>query len=97
MLSTINPLVVKFPYGRKINHALLVADYRGRYQLEDEVLKEWAVLDTFDKLSPFYDSPQTIETMKQWFRDAELEHIDVRFGYNGIEGRGTKQKATELR
>jgi SAM-dependent methyltransferase len=76
--------------GRKLNWALLIADYRGTYALPEEKLREWAVLDTFDMLSPAYDSPQSIETVRGWFRDAGFSEYEVVYGYNGIEARGTK-------
>lgn len=82
--------VNKLPKGRHINRALLIADYRGVYPLSQEMLKEWAILDTFDNLSPVYDSPQSLKTVKSWFQEARLENIEVHYGYNGIEGRGTK-------
>lgn len=62
----------------------------GVFDLKEDILKEWAILDTFDMLSPTYDKPQTIETVKQWFNDADLSNIDVHYGYNGIEGRGKR-------
>lgn len=80
----------KLPRGKNFNWALLIADYIGRYGLSEEMAKEWAILDTFDMLSPAYDNPQTLETVKKWFKVAGLTNIDVRYGYNGIEGRGTK-------
>ncbi|MCA9729842.1 MAG: class I SAM-dependent methyltransferase, partial [Candidatus Eisenbacteria bacterium] len=83
----------RLPYGRIINWQLLIADYRGTYDLREETLKEWAVLDTFDMLSPRYDFPQTIETVTRWCKDAGLGAIEVAFGYNGIEGRGIKPTA----
>lgn len=84
-------IVNKLPYGRHLNlNLLLIVDYRGVYDLKDKILKEWAILDTFDMLSPAYDSPQTIEEVKQWFHDAHMDNIDVHYGYNGIEGRGKK-------
>jgi len=76
--------------GRKINHLLLVADYRGKFDLPEAILKEWAVLDTFDKLAPAYDSPQTIQTIRSWFDEAGMSDVEVHRGYNGVEGRGTK-------
>jgi len=76
--------------GRNLNLALLIADYRGVYTLSDEMLREWAILDTFDKLSPAYDYPQTLETVKTWFLQTDLINVQVQYGYNGIEGRGTK-------
>jgi|SRR3989339_138754 len=50
--------------------------------------KQWAILDTFDMYSPLYDFPQSIEEVKKWFEDADFLDIDVRYGSNGIIGRG---------
>jgi len=83
--------VVKLPKGRFINKLLFVfADYRGWLPLKDEMLKEWAILDTFDMLSPRYDKPQSLKTIKKWFFDSGLKNIEVVPGYNGIEGRGER-------
>jgi hypothetical protein len=60
------------------------------YKLSEEMLKEWAILDTFDMLSPAYDSPQFIETVQKWFKNANLCDVDVHYGYTGIGGRGKK-------
>ena len=75
--------------GYSINWRLLVADYSFA-GLNGEVLKEWAYLDTFDMLSPRYDSPQTATTIRKWFVAAGLTEIEVGTGYNGIEGRGKR-------
>ncbi len=80
----------KLPFGRHLNQALLIGDYRGIRPLSEEHLKEWAILDTFDMLSPAYEKPQTVKTIKKWFEKAGLINIEVHPGYNGIEGRGTK-------
>ena len=76
-------------FGKKINWLLLVADYGGVYKLPNHVLREWAILDTFDMLAPLYDSPQTLETVRAWFANGFAD-VDVHRGYNGIEGRGVK-------
>lgn len=80
----------KLPYGKLLNWALFIADYRGVFPLTEELLKEWAILDTFDMLSPRYDKPQTLAVFTRWFHEAGLRHIDVHYGYNGIEGRAEK-------
>lgn len=80
----------KLPFGRHINQALLIGDYRGIRPLSEEHLKEWAILDTFDMLSPAYEKPQTVATITKWFKKAGLENIEVHHGYNGIEGRGSR-------
>jgi len=56
----------------------------------DNLVKEWAYLDTFDRLSPKFDYPQKILTFKKWHGEAGLINITVKYGYNGIEGHGTK-------
>ena len=45
-------------FGRALKRIIPVADYTGRFPLSDQQLKEWALLDTFDMLSPEYDKPQ---------------------------------------
>jgi hypothetical protein len=73
--------------GKDINWGIGVADY-SNLGLRGELLKEWSYLDTFDMFSPRYDYPQTLTTVKKWFHKAGLKQIEVKYGYNGIEGRG---------
>ena len=56
---------------------------------------EWGILDTFDALASEYDSPQTLEAVQSWFREAGLEDISVRPGGNGILGNGRVSQATQ--
>jgi SAM-dependent methyltransferase len=58
--------------------------------LPPETNRDWAVLDTFDMYAPAYDLPQDIATVRRWFHDAGLEQVVVRFGPNGVVGRGRK-------
>lgn len=91
----ISRLISKIPrIGPIINWRLLIPDY-SRLGLQDSILKEWAYLDAFDMLSPRYDSPQTIKTLLSWFQEAGMIDIVVRYGYNGIEGRGKKAICAE--
>lgn len=57
---------------------------------DDDLLKEWTYLDTFDWFSPAYDFPQTLRRFLGWHKNANLIDIDVHYGYNGIEGRGVR-------
>jgi SAM-dependent methyltransferase len=76
--------------GRALKRIVPVADYTGRYPLNDQQLREWALLDTFDMLAPTYDNPQTTATVRRWFEDAGLTEIEV--GHWGhLVGRGIKQ------
>ncbi|MGA8857376.1 MAG: methyltransferase domain-containing protein [Candidatus Bathyarchaeia archaeon] len=76
--------------GAGMNWRLLIPDYRSSYHLPDRILREWAILDCFDMLSPTYDNPQTIEEVASWFLQARCEDVEIEYGYNGIEARATK-------
>ena len=55
--------------GRFINRFIPICDIKNTLpkNLSLKELREWAILDTFDMLSPQYDQPQKIETVKNWF------------------------------
>lgn len=78
------------PYGRNLNWRLLIADYQGMYPLSESLLRDWAVLDTFDMLAPAYDQPQTPETVRRWFDEAGLKEVELGDGINGVVGRAVK-------
>ena len=65
--------------GVRLPSRLLILDYsRLIPKADDTTLKEWALLDTFDMLSPTYDKPQTPKAFRRWFEEAGLTEIDVR-------------------
>lgn len=77
--------------GKSLNWMLLVADYSKLLPgVADEVLKQWAYVDTFDMLSPEHDHPALIGRFRQWYAQAGLTDVDVHYGYNGIEGRARR-------
>jgi SAM-dependent methyltransferase len=59
-------------------------NYRGLLDLSEEEFVTWAILDTFEALTPRYDYPQTIESVRAWCEEAGLVDIDVRHGGNGV-------------
>jgi len=65
-------------------------NYTGIFPLTPELIVEWAILDTFDALSAWYDQPQEISVVESWFKAADLFDINVRRGGNGILGNGRK-------
>ncbi len=85
-------IVRKIPViGPTLNWKLLIADYSKLLPDADgATLREWAYLDTFDMLSPRYDRPATLKAFRQWHEQAGLVDVDVHYGFNGLEGRGTK-------
>ena len=76
-------------FGGRLRYLVPVANYRGVFPLDDAQLAEWAVLDTFDMLSPRYDRPQSVATLQGWFERAGLQDVWAgRLGF--VVGRGTK-------
>jgi hypothetical protein len=63
--------------GPILRRLIPVANYAGIYPLNEQQLREWAVLDTFDMLAPAYDLPQTHETMQSWLKETGLRDIEI--------------------
>lgn len=72
-------------FSKMLSLLMGTADYRGLYAMRPEVMKEWCLLDTFDKLSPAYDNPQRIEDVQRWVKAGDVTSFDVRPGHNGLE------------
>jgi SAM-dependent methyltransferase len=70
--------------GRFLTAAVPLWNYTGIWELSPEQLRGWAVLDTYDALSPAYDKPQTLESVEEWARAAGLVDSVVKHGWNGI-------------
>lgn len=71
--------------GRFLTAVIPCWNYTGLLDLDSGQLRAWAILDTFDALSPRYDEPQEIETVHEWVAAAGLVDAAVRYGGNGIE------------
>ncbi len=63
--------------GKLLKRLVPVANYEGILPLSNTQLQEWALLDTFDWLSPAYDNPQTAQTARLWCEQADLHHITI--------------------
>lgn len=88
-VAKFNRRILPAKKANRLNWRLLVPDYTDR-NLDENMLKEWAILDLFDMLSPKYDKPVKLKTFRSWFEEFGCKDIDVHMGYNGCEGRGTK-------
>jgi SAM-dependent methyltransferase len=78
--------------GRFLTAVVPCWNYTGLFDLSRDELVAWAVLDTFDALSPKYDLPQSLDDVREWARAARLEGTDVRYGSNGIVVTGTRSR-----
>lgn len=63
--------------GRLLRRLVPVANYTGILPLSKQQIYEWALLDTFDWLSPAYDNPQTPKTVGLWLQAAGLKQTEV--------------------
>jgi SAM-dependent methyltransferase len=70
--------------GRFLTAVIPCWNYTGLLDLDRAQLRAWAILDTFDALSPRYDRPQTMEAVREWVSAAQFRESDVRYGGNGI-------------
>ncbi len=78
-------------FGFALKRIIPVADYTNIFPLTDEQLREWALLDTYDMLSPEYDNPQSAKTAQKWFNEANFKNVEVgHFGH--LVARGIKSK-----
>jgi 2-polyprenyl-3-methyl-5-hydroxy-6-metoxy-1,4-benzoquinol methylase len=81
----------RFPiFGRYLSSFIPVVNYKGILPIKDEDLLDWAILDTFDMLSPQYENRQTVKSVTEWFSEAGLTNIDVTSLNGTVVGKGTK-------
>lgn len=77
-------------FGKKLRHIIPVMNYDGVYNLSEQQLFEWAILDTFDMFSPAYDNPQTAKEVRRWLIEAGLEY-EIEIPRQGlVVGRGRR-------
>ena len=90
VLLPVSRVVGRIPKaGRKLRWLVPVANYEGIHPLNDRQIREWAVLDTFDMLSPAHDHPQSSATMREWLDAAGVRDGEVlRAGH--LVARGVK-------
>lgn len=74
--------------GRVGARALPISEF-SHLGLPHETNVQWAILDTFDMLSPAYDFPQSLASVRSWFETCGFREVQVFRGPNGVIGRGT--------
>lgn len=90
ILLPVSRAIGRLPYfGGSMRKLIPVVNYDKVYPLTELQHSEWALLDTFDMLSPAYDNPQTSRTVHSWLTKAKLENPEV-VRMEQIVGRGRK-------
>jgi SAM-dependent methyltransferase len=82
--------------GRFLTAIVPCWNYTGLLPLSRDELEAWAVLDTFDALSPRYDRPQILAAVREWCAAAGLVDVDVRPGGNGILINGRRPEESSV-
>lgn len=78
VLLPISRMIGRIPgFGKLLRRVVPVANYEGVHPLTDKQLREWALLDTFDWLSPAFDKPQTRYSVRLYMEQAKLEQIGI--------------------
>jgi SAM-dependent methyltransferase len=72
-----------------IGYRLIPVQTHAHIGVPPHLLKDWAVLDTFDMYSPQHDNPRSKAAVERWFREAGFTEVQVDYGLNGVVGRGT--------
>jgi SAM-dependent methyltransferase/uncharacterized protein YbaR (Trm112 family) len=92
ILLPLSRLIARLPkIGGRFRYLIPVANYEGTLPLSQEQQFEWAVLDTFDMLSPAYDKPKMARTLRRWFKEVGLQDVQISESYVAV-GKGRKPR-----
>jgi ubiquinone/menaquinone biosynthesis C-methylase UbiE/uncharacterized protein YbaR (Trm112 family) len=90
VLFPITEITFRIPYlNRFFTFAIPVANYVSESKLTLRQRYHWAILDTFDMLSPQYDQPQTFQDAEKPLRSEGIEEI-TRLQNDGLNLIGRK-------
>jgi 2-polyprenyl-3-methyl-5-hydroxy-6-metoxy-1,4-benzoquinol methylase len=80
----------KIPRVGNALHRVIPIGKLKRYDWNPEQMKQIKTLNVFDMLSPMYDFPQRLETVRNWIMNERLELIKCDLGYNGINAKARR-------
>ena len=86
----LDTVIKKIPYLANYLGAIIPCWNYHFTNLPKDQLVEWAIMDTFDALSPAYDKPTTKDELTRWFTDCGYAEFEVREGGTGLVGNGKK-------
>ncbi|HXV13928.1 MAG TPA: methyltransferase domain-containing protein [Candidatus Krumholzibacteria bacterium] len=78
--------------GQFFRWLLPVADYHGVHPLDDEQLRQWNILDTFDRFSPRYYFRYSDADLRAWFPSDRFDHFER--GTFPVSARGRRASAS---
>lgn len=89
----LSSIFIKLPYlGKFLAQLLPISNYTLQYPfMSKKDLLSWAILDTFDMLSPKYDNPQSLNALHRYAMNNQLVIEYLGKGQNGYVFRGFKK------
>jgi ubiquinone/menaquinone biosynthesis C-methylase UbiE/uncharacterized protein YbaR (Trm112 family) len=94
VLFPLTDILFRIPVlGRVFEFTIPVANYVREKDLDRGQRRQWAILDTFDMLSPYYDQPQTEEVAAAALSSSGLRDVR-RLSSAGLNLIGRKSPAT---
>jgi hypothetical protein len=77
-------------------HRLSAIEELQRRDSTPDPMKRIKSLNVFDMLSPRYDNPQSLETVRRWIAQEGLELVRCDIGYNGINAKARRPQAAPV-
>lgn len=71
-------------------HEMIPIGKLQRFDWTPEYMKELKSLNVFDMLSPQYDQPQSVESIRSWIGEAGLVCQKCTTGYNGVNAKARR-------
>jgi ubiquinone/menaquinone biosynthesis C-methylase UbiE/uncharacterized protein YbaR (Trm112 family) len=89
-LYDVKAALSRIPFiGSKLQRLLPIGELKRR-DWTPEQMKQIKSLNVFDMLSPRYDNPQSIETIRGWIAEERLQLIKCEIGYNGVNAKARR-------
>jgi len=86
-LFPITNVLFRLPWLKKFfKHLIPVANYVDEKQLTMQERYKWAILDTFDMLSPYYDYPQKKHNIASWLLSAGVKNVYIDSSAQSVTG-----------
>jgi hypothetical protein len=80
--------------GRRLHRVIAIGELKRR-DWTPQQMKEIKSMNVFDMLSPRYDNPQSLETVRGWIAREGLQLIKCEIGQNGVNAKARRPPAAE--
>jgi hypothetical protein len=90
ILYDIKVVINRIPVvGMKLHRVIAIGELKRRDWTPDQ-MKKIKTMNVFDMLSPKYDNPQSIETVRNWIAEEGLQLLKCKIGHNGTNAKARR-------